>query len=574
MVHMEKDPQFGSQIHCSEKKYSTNINFERHLLYRILKGQYFEFCSDKIEVFFALSILVSIADECSFTPKVTDCWNVRAQKDSDETVHSMTVSTRSEIGGAILSSSHGSIIKTALICLLISSAVQLLFPLLTGHILWLASLTNYYGRCLLRMQCGSSNSIGEVSLPATKGPTYFPEIFPVETWTGAQPAPLITNSHFNQISDHAREQEALAALSAAQSSRRQGNRRKVCKMSVRTNARILPSTDARSIIEHALALAPNHPDILTEYGLYHEVLENNVMEADLCYAKALAFDPHHSEALVRRKRTLPLVSAMDAKLLGRIQKKRDEFARLPHTASLKRAMRESYFLHIYHTVAIEGNTLSLGQTRSILESGMAVAGKSIQEHNEVIGMDAALRFLNHSLLHMNEITLDDIMEMHRRVLGNVNPVDAGRIRTTQVFVGRFTPVAPEYVKGQLDDLVDWLRDPSTLEMNPVERAAIAHYKLVLVHPFVDGNGRTARLLLNLILMRAGFPPVILPVESRAEYYATLHTANLGDLRPFVRYVARHTENTLKFYMSSAEKCAGGDCAENELHGEESERIQS
>lgn len=127
------------------------------------------------------------------------------------------------------------------------------------------------------------------------------------------------------------------------------------------------------------------------------MLENNVLEADLCYAKALAFDPHHTEALVyvstrflskyflrylltpnlcttitcisvfrRRKRTLPLVSAMDAKLLGRIQKKRDEFARLPHTSSLKRAMRESYFLHIYHTVAIEGNTLSLGQTRYLL----------------------------------------------------------------------------------------------------------------------------------------------------------------------------------------------------------------
>ncbi|VDK85735.1 unnamed protein product, partial [Cylicostephanus goldi] len=168
---------------------------------------------------------------------------------------------------------------------------------------------------------------------------------------------------------------------------------------------------------------------------------------------------------------------MDAKLLRRIQKKREEFARLPHTSSLKRAMRESYFMHIYHTVAIEGNTLTLGQTRSILESGVAVAGKSIHEHNEVIGMDAALRFLNHSLLHMSEITLDDILEMHRRVLGNANPIDAGRIRTTQVYVGHFTPVGPEYVKEQLDELVNWLRDPSTMELDPVERAAIAHYKL-------------------------------------------------------------------------------------------------
>ncbi|ETN84874.1 hypothetical protein NECAME_16976, partial [Necator americanus] len=528
-------------------------------------------------------ILVPEEDECICGAEVTNVWNVRRHKNSDENkCRTMTGPISSQLGGKIFCSNQIGIIKIALICFLISSSVQLFFPLLIEHGIWFTTLTRYYGKILLRQDVESTDFSGRVSLPATKGPTYFPEIFPVETWMGAQPAPLVTREHINELSDRTLEQEALAALSAAQSSRRSGNRKKVSKSiqkgimstSFTESPRVQYLLQARIIIEHALALAPNHPDILTEYGLFHEVLENDVLEADLCYAKALAFDPHHSEALVRRKKTLPLVNAMDAKLLNRIQKKRDEFARLPHTSSLRRAMRESYFLHIYHTVAIEGNTLSLGQTRSILESGMAVAGKSIHEHNEVIGMDAALRFLNHSLLHMNEITLDDILEMHRRVLGNVNPLDAGRIRTTQVFVGRFTPVAPEYVKEQLAELVNWLKDPLTLEMNPVEKAAIAHYKLVVVHPFVDGNGRTARLLLNLILMRAGFPPVILPVESRAEYYATLHTANLGDLRPFIRYIARYTENTLKFYINSTEKCVGGDCAENELRGEESERISS
>lgn len=178
---------------------------------------------------------------------------------------------------------------------------------------------------------------------------------------------------------------------------------------------------------------------------------------------------------------------------------------------------------------------------------MVIPGKSIREHNEVIGMDAALRFLNCSLLSKehDEISIEDILEMHRRVLGNADPVEAGRLRTTQVYVGRFTPVAPEYVMEQMVDLVEWLNDESTRAMDPIERAAIAHYKLVLVHPFTDGNGRTARLLLNLIMMRSGFPPVILPVETRAEYYASLHVANLGDLRPFVRYVAKHSENSIK-----------------------------
>ncbi|CAJ0602583.1 unnamed protein product [Cylicocyclus nassatus] len=494
------------------------------------------------------------AEEVFVTQSVVlECYS--AERLHEYNLGLMSISTPSKIVGTIFGSNNGTL-RTILLCLLVSSAVQLLIPLLAEHAIWILSLTHHYTKCLLRLHCGAGNSTSELSLSVGNGPTHFPEIFPVEPWVGVPPASLVSRRIDNELSDRTREQEALAALAAAKDSRLQGNARK-----------------ARAIIEHALALAPNHPDVLTEYGLYHEVLEKNFLEADLCYAKALAFDPTHSEALVRRKKTLPLVSAMDAKLLRRIQKKRDEFARLPHTSSLKRAMRESYFMHIYHTVAIEGNTLTLGQTRSILETGVAVAGKSIHEHNEVIGMDAALRYLNHSLLHMSEITLDDILEMHRRVLGNANPIDAGRIRTTQVFVGHFTPVGPEYVREQLNELVDWLRDPSTMELDPVERAAIAHYKLVVVHPFVDGNGRTARLLLNLILMRAGFPPVILPVESRAEYYATLHTANLGDLRPFVRYVARHTESTLQFYINSAEKC-GVDCADNGLRGEESERIQS
>ncbi|KAF1757564.1 hypothetical protein GCK72_014020 [Caenorhabditis remanei] len=386
--------------------------------------------------------------------------------------------------------------------------------------------------------------------PAVQKPTFLVDPIYDEKWKGVQTAVpvMTTESEEKRDNDHAKVKEAILAAKAASRSRRDGNLER-----------------AMTIMEHAMALAPNNPQILIEMGQIRE-MHNELVEADQCYVKALAYDPENSEALVLRARTTPLVSAIDRKMLRSVHDLRNEFAHLQHSTALRRMMRETYFLYVYHTVAIEGNTLSLGQTRAILESGMVIPGKSIREHNEVIGMDAALRFLNCSLLSKghDEISIEDILEMHRRVLGNADPVEAGRIRTSQVYVGRFTPVAPEYVMEQLADMVDWLNDESTLAMDPIERAAIAHYKLVLVHPFTDGNGRTARLLLNLIMMRSGFPPVILPVETRAEYYASLHVANLGDLRPFVRYVAKHSEASIQRYIGAMKTSS-----DNTINGEDS-----
>uniref|UniRef100_A0A1I7UCN3 Protein adenylyltransferase fic-1 n=1 Tax=Caenorhabditis tropicalis TaxID=1561998 RepID=A0A1I7UCN3_9PELO len=401
--------------------------------------------------------------------------------------------------------------------------------------------------------------------PAVQKPTFLVDPINDEKWKGINTAVpvMTTESEEKRENDHAKVKEAILAAKAASRSRRDGNLEK-----------------AMTIMEHAMALAPNNPHILIEMGQIRE-MHNELVEADQCYVKALAYDPGNSEALILRARTNPLVSAIDRKMLRAVHDLRNEFAHLQHSTALRRMMRETYFLYVYHTVAIEGNTLSLGQTRAILESGMVIPGKSIREHNEVIGMDAALRFLNCSLLSKEheEISIDDILEMHRRVLGNADPIEAGRIRTTQVYVGRFTPVSPEYVMEQLADMVDWLNDESTLAMDPIERAAIAHYKLVLVHPFTDGNGRTARLLLNLIMMRSGFPPVILPVETRAEYYASLHTANLGDLRPFVRYVAKHSEASIQRYIgamktSSDNVINGGNSEMTPEESEVSEKIEA
>lgn len=96
----------------------------------------------------------------------------------------------------------------------------------------------------------------------------------------------------------------------------------------------------------------------------------------------------------------------------------------------------------------------------------------------------------------------------------------------------------------------WLNSEEALALHPIEFAALAHYRLVTIHPFYDGNGRTSRLLMNLILMQAGFPPVAIEVEDRMRYYDSLELANNGDIRPFIRFIAECTERTLDEYLAA------------------------
>lgn len=119
------------------------------------------------------------------------------------------------------------------------------------------------------------------------------------------------------------------------------------------------------------------------------------MMADHLYVQALTYSPRHTKALINRKRTLPVVEELDEKRLNRIDAKREQLLQLSETnRALRRIRKEAYFQHIYHSAGIEGNTMSLAQTRLIVETRMAVGGKSIIEHNEILGLDAAMRFVN------------------------------------------------------------------------------------------------------------------------------------------------------------------------------------
>ena len=118
-----------------------------------------------------------------------------------------------------------------------------------------------------------------------------------------------------------------------------------------------------------------------------------------------------------------------------------------------------------------------------------------------------------------------------------------------MFVGSFVPPAPRHVPILMAEFVEWLNSKELLEeAHPIQVAALAHYKFVYIHPFYDGNGRSARILMNLILMKSGYPPIIIKKEERLDYYGYLKMANEGDVKPFIRFIARCVKHTLEEYI--------------------------
>ncbi|XP_066594417.1 protein adenylyltransferase Fic isoform X1 [Prorops nasuta] len=369
--------------------------------------------------------------------------------------------------------------------------------------------------------------------------------------------PSSSNIELEAEKTAADEAEALTSLHLALDMKLSGKQKKAIKL-----------------FQHAVALAPQHPDVLNHYGEFLEYTQNDIIKANEFYVKALTYEPNHEGALMNSQRTARVVDELDRRMLRRIDEKRNALSAIPdNNAALIRAKKEAYFQHIYHTVGIEGNTMNLAQTRAIVETRIAVAGKSIDEHNEILGLDAAMKYINATLVNrlnvpdwnayntaccdtgsdqtfqtIGSISIKDILEIHRRVLGHVDPVQGGKFRRTQVYVGGHIPPGPGDIHYLMEEFALWLNSERAIRMHPVRYAALAHYKLVHIHPFSDGNGRTSRLLMNMILMQAGYPPVIIHKQHRHKYYENLQIANSGDVRPFVRFIAECTEQTLDLFL--------------------------
>ncbi len=229
----------------------------------------------------------------------------------------------------------------------------------------------------------------------------------------------------------------------------------------------------------------------------------------------------------------------------------------------------------HHSTAIEGNTLSLQETRAVLLDGVTVGGKTLREHLEVVNHRDAVEWLEALVAEPREpVGERHVLELHRLVLKGIWPEEAGRYRRTAVRIAgsRHVPPAAHRVPDLMREFGLWLEAvtagagsaahpahtapeapsvPATAGAHTILVAAEAHLRLVAVHPFVDGNGRTARLLLNLILMREGYPPAVIEVGERPRYYDTLEQATVeGKAEPFHLLVAEAARRSLALALEA------------------------
>ena len=204
----------------------------------------------------------------------------------------------------------------------------------------------------------------------------------------------------------------------------------------------------------------------------------------------------------------------------------------------------------YNSNAIEGNTLTLRETKVVLEDGFTIGGKTLTEHLEVVNHKEAIFYIEDIVNEEEPLSEKQIKNIHYLILKGIDDEKAGVYRERKVIISgaSHTPPPPYQLKSKMEGLISWYRNVGS-KLHTVERAAKLHTDFVNIHPFVDGNGRTARLLLNFELMKEGYPPAIIRTEDRRDYYEALDkAATTGDYDDFIRMVRDAVERSLDLYL--------------------------
>ncbi|MCB0845963.1 MAG: Fic family protein [Bacteroidetes bacterium] len=222
----------------------------------------------------------------------------------------------------------------------------------------------------------------------------------------------------------------------------------------------------------------------------------------------------------------------------------------------------------YHSNHLEGNTLTYGETKALILFGITAQGKPLKDHFEITGHDEAIKWVIDIVKQERPLTENFIRELHKLILKEPYEVDAitpdGQPTKKRVNIGEYKTspnhvktktgeifrfATPEETPALMNDLILWYRNKSdNKEANPILLAAEFHYKFIRIHPFDDGNGRTARILMNFILMQFGYPPVIIKTEDKENYFAALRQADAGQIAPFIEYIAQNLAHSLEIMI--------------------------
>ena len=226
----------------------------------------------------------------------------------------------------------------------------------------------------------------------------------------------------------------------------------------------------------------------------------------------------------------------------------------PLPPSSVRKLKEQFEIEMtYNSNAIEGNSLTLKETYLVIHEGLTIKGKPLKDHLEAKDHHEALEFLYEIVQQDSHPTLSEhlIRTMHQLVMKKTDEEFAGKYRNSNVFIGGADHVPPDalQVPAEMKKLMNWFVK-EIKHLHSIELATLLHHKLVYIHPFFDGNGRTSRLTMNIVLMKSGYPLVLIIKNDRKKYYQALEKADKGNYIALVKFIAQAVERSLDIYLKT------------------------
>lgn len=246
------------------------------------------------------------------------------------------------------------------------------------------------------------------------------------------------------------------------------------------------------------------------------------------------------------------IEHLDASLDRLTQKKIELDGFRPIPPIVIKSIKETLTLEwTYNSNSIEGNTLTLQETKMVIEEGFTIKGKSLREHFEAVNHQEAIEYIESLAEPDYTLKERDILQAHYLVLQKIEKDFAGRYRTSGVRISGANFIPPNALKVTelMTELIQWVHE-ETEKLHPIVMASVFHHRFVHIHAFFDGNGRTVRLLFNLLLMKAGYPPAIILKNDRKKYYDALNKANEGDYGKLILLVMQAAERSLNIYLNA------------------------